>query len=102
MSPPPGALDATTNGAPATTSTVAKSDALRARWLRMGAALLALLFLNGLLSFGPWWPTPGIVPQARLAPEGVALWLLLLWLAARPRAPTPTETAAVAAHPSTG
>lgn len=46
-------------------------------------AVAALLVLNGLLSFGPWWPTPGIVPQARLAPEFVALWLLLLWLAAR-------------------
>lgn len=56
--------------------------------LRLGAALLALVFLNGLLSFGPWWPTPGIVPQARLAPEFVGLWLLLLWLAARPRTPS--------------
>jgi len=57
------------------------------RWLRMGAALLALLVLNALLSFGPWWPTPGIVLQARLAPEFVGLWLLLLWLAARGRSP---------------
>jgi hypothetical protein len=45
-------------------------------------AVVAVVVLNGLLSFGPWWPTPGIVPQARLAPEFVALWLLLLWLAA--------------------
>jgi hypothetical protein len=43
----------------------------------------ALLVLNGLLSFGPWWPTPGIVPQARLAPELVGLWLLLMGMAAR-------------------
>jgi phosphoglycerol transferase MdoB-like AlkP superfamily enzyme len=42
--------------------------------------------LNSLLSFGPLWPTPGITLQARLAPEFVGLWLLLLWLAARPRA----------------
>ena len=52
-------------------------------WSTAIKAVAALLVLNGLLSFGPWWPTPGIVPQARLAPEFVALWLLLLWLAAR-------------------
>ncbi len=52
-------------------------------WRRIGAAVLALAVLNSLLSFGPWWPTPGIVLQARLAPELVAIWLLLLWLAAR-------------------
>lgn len=52
-------------------------------WPRMAAALAALVVLNGLLSFGPWWPTPGVVPQARLAPEMVAVWLLLLWLSAR-------------------
>ena len=62
--------------------------AARSAWLSWATALLALVFLNGLLSFGPWWPTPGVVPQARLAPESVALWLLLLWLAARPRAPS--------------
>lgn len=28
----------------------------------------ALLLLNSLLSFGPWWPTPGVLVQARLAP----------------------------------
>jgi hypothetical protein len=60
----------------------------RSGWLRMVLALLALVFLNGLLSFGPWWPTPGIVLQAKLAPEWAVLWLLLLWLAARPRAPS--------------
>lgn len=57
-------------------------------WLRLGAALLALVVLNGLLSFGPWWPTPGIVPQARLAPELVGLWGVLLWLAARAAPPS--------------
>jgi len=50
--------------------------------------VLALLVLNGLLSFGPWWPTPAVVPQARLAPEFVALWLMLLWLGARGPAPS--------------
>ena len=45
---------------------------------RIAAALLALLFLNGMLSFSTWWPTPGVVPDARLAPEFVWLWLALL------------------------
>lgn len=54
----------------------------------MGAVMLAALGLNGLLSFGPLWPTPGIVPQALLAPEFVGLWLVLLALAARPQPPS--------------
>jgi len=41
-------------------------------------ALAALLFLNATLSFENWWPTPGIKPDSRLAPEFVALWVLLL------------------------
>lgn len=48
------------------------------RWRRGAAGLLALLFLNGMLSFSTWWPTPGIIPEARLAPEFVWLWLALL------------------------
>ncbi len=47
-------------------------------WRRIGLALLALLLLNGMLSFSTWWPTPGIVPDRRLAPEFVWLWLTLL------------------------
>lgn len=47
-------------------------------WPRALRAALALLFLNTLLSFENWWPTPGIKPDWRLAPELVALWLLLL------------------------
>jgi hypothetical protein len=43
-------------------------------------ALAALLLLNGLLSFSTWWPTPGIVPDHRLAPEFMWLWLALLVL----------------------
>ena len=31
-----------------------------------------------MLSFSTWWPTPGIVPDQRLAPEFVWLWLALL------------------------
>jgi Sulfatase len=54
-------------------------------WLDAAKGAAALLVLNSLLSFGPWWPTPGIVFQARLAPELVALWLLLLRLVARDR-----------------
>ena len=45
---------------------------------RAVAALLALVFLNGVLSFRNWWPTPGILPDARLAPGFVWLWLILL------------------------
>jgi hypothetical protein len=60
------------------------SGEARARpWIAFVQGVLALLALNALLSFGPWWPTPGIVLQARLAPEFVGLWLLLLWLVAR-------------------
>lgn len=63
--------------------------AARAPWGHIALALAALLALNALLSFGPWWPTPGVVLQARLAPEMVALWLALLALAARPVPPSP-------------
>ncbi len=55
-------------------------------WPAALKGVAALLVLNALLSFGPWWPTPGVVLQARLAPELVALWLLLLWLVMRQRA----------------
>lgn len=49
-------------------------------WRRLLRVVLALLVLNSALSFSTWWPTPGIVPEARLAPEFVGLWLLLLVL----------------------
>ena len=49
---------------------------------RIGPALLALLFLNALLSFRNWWPTPGIIPDAKLAPGFVGLWLILLLVVA--------------------
>lgn len=59
-------------------------------WRRITLALLALLFLNGMLSFSTWWPTPGVVPDRRLAPEFVWLWLGLLgtvaWRGRLPRA----------------
>jgi hypothetical protein len=52
-------------------------------------AVLALLLLNGLLSFNNVWPTPAIVPDHRLAPEFVGLWLGLLFVVARWGAPSP-------------
>jgi len=56
---------------------------------RVATALLALVFLNFMLSFRNWWPTPGILPDARLAPGFVWLWVLLLlvvaWRGALPR-----------------
>ena len=58
-------------------------------WESIVLALAALLALNAQLSFGPWWPTPGVVLQGRLAPEMVAVWLALLALAARPVPPSP-------------
>ena len=49
---------------------------------RVALALLALAVLNTALSLRNWWPTPGVLPDLRLAPEFVALWLLLLALVA--------------------
>jgi hypothetical protein len=54
----------------------------RRPWRRIAWALVALLFLNAILSFSTWWPTPGIVLDARIAPEFVGLWVLLLALVA--------------------
>ena len=61
-----------------TDSGFATASASPSGWRRGAAVVLALLFLNGMLSFSTWWPTPGIVPEARLAPEFVWLWLALL------------------------
>jgi hypothetical protein len=58
--------------------------------------VLALAVLNAALAFRNWWPTPGIVPDTRLAPEFVALWLLLLALVAWRGAPTPRALTALA------
>jgi len=43
------------------------------------ATVFALLLLNALLSLRNWWPTPGVLPDARLGPEFVVAWVLLLW-----------------------
>jgi hypothetical protein len=52
-------------------------------------AVVALLLLNALLSFSTWWPTPGIVPDHRIAPEFVWTWVLLLALVAWRGPPSP-------------
>ena len=57
----------------------------RSAWVpasRIALALLALVVLNTALSLRNWWPTPGVLPDHRLAPEFVALWGLLLALVA--------------------
>lgn len=50
---------------------------------RVGLALLSLLVLNALLSMTNWWPTPFVKFDARLAPEFVVFWVLLLAIAWR-------------------
>ena len=50
---------------------------------RIGLALLSLLVLNALLSMTNWWPTPFVKFDARLAPEFVVFWVLLLAIAWR-------------------
>lgn len=57
-------------------------------WFGIVKGLAALVLINCLLSFGPWWPTPGITIYALLAPELVAVWLYLLWLVARRGTPS--------------
>ena len=47
-------------------------------WRRITGALLTIVFLNGMLSFRDWWPTPGVLPDHRLSPEFVWVWLVLL------------------------
>lgn len=56
-----------------------------AKWL---APIAALLLLNAALGFENWSGTPAIWPGLRLAPEFVALWLLLL-VAIRAFGPVP-------------
>lgn len=51
----------------------------RNRWILGG---IALIVLNGLLSFTAWWPTPAVLPDLRIAPEFVLLWLCLLTIVA--------------------
>lgn len=58
-------------------SATARRSANGAR-LRALGALVALALLNAVLSLRNWWPTPGVLPDARLAPEFVGFWLLVL------------------------
>jgi len=66
---------------------------------RAALALLALVLLNTALSLRNWWPTPGVLPDHRLAPEFVLLWLLLLaWVAWRGRVSARAVTALAAGY----
>jgi hypothetical protein len=62
---------------------------------RVVLAVLALAMLNLSLSFTNWWPTPGILPDYRLAPEFVVLWLGLLAAVGWRGPPSPRTLAAV-------
>lgn len=63
---------------------LAEPSPVRAPWRRVAGVAFAFLFLNAMLSFNNWWPTPGVAADARLAPEFVWLWVALLgWLAWR-------------------
>lgn len=69
-------------------STSPSFDTRPARWRTALRFALALLLLNGVLSFTSWWPTVGVLPDARIAPEFIGLWLIvILWLALRGRLP---------------
>lgn len=60
---------------PAALPDLTPHPARRGRWLRVS---VAALFLNFLLSLNNWWPTPAVWPDARLAPEFVYTWIVLL------------------------
>ncbi len=62
-------------------------EVLRSRPLMRG--LLSLIVLNALLSFTAWWPTPAVLPDLRIAPEFVLLWLMVLVLVSLRVAPLP-------------
>jgi len=59
---------------------VLAKEGSRSRALMRG--LLSLVVLNTLLSFTAWWPTPAVLPDLRIAPEFVLLWLTVLLLVA--------------------
>jgi hypothetical protein len=66
-------------------------------WRRAACAVFALLCLNAALSFSAWWPTPGVVLDARIAPEFVGLWVVLLAVAAWRRRLSARAASAIAA-----
>jgi hypothetical protein len=67
---------------------VAEGLSPRARWREIAAAVATPLLLNAVLSLRNWWPTPGVLPDLRLSPEAVGLWLLALALVAWRGAPS--------------
>lgn len=69
--------------------TLTPTGAAPSRWRATAQLLIALLFLNGILSFTSWWPTIAVLPDKRLAPEFFGLWLILAGgVALRHRLPT--------------
>jgi hypothetical protein len=72
-----------------TATTLPSTATVAPRWQRVALTLLALVFLDQALAFSTWWPTPGVLPDARLSSEFVGLWLLLLALVAWRGALTP-------------
>ena len=52
------------------------------RWLLTAKVVLALVTLNFLTSFDNAWPSALIRPDARIRPEFVGLWVILLLLVA--------------------
>ncbi len=52
----------------------------RTRMMQVGQGAAALLLLNACLSFSTWWPTPWVVLDARVAPEFIGLWAVILML----------------------
>jgi hypothetical protein len=52
------------------------------QWLLTLQVVAALVLLNALTSFVNVWPTPLVRPDTRIGPEFVALWVILLALAA--------------------
>lgn len=63
-------------------STLAQKHERGTRMMRTVQGVAALLLLNACLSFSTWWPTPWVVLDARVAPEFIGLWVLVLVLVA--------------------
>lgn len=68
--------------APAPAHPDSATGAPAAAWRRVLRPVAALLFLNAMLSFANWWPTPAVRPDHRIAPEFVWTWVLVLVLLA--------------------
>ena len=67
--------------------------------LRALPALIALFVLNGVLSMTSWWPTLGVLPDARIAPEFVGIAVsLAAWMALRGPMPAALFTTLAIVH----